>query len=67
MRDIKYQLNKMTKPPTDLKIVVLAEYHDYLDVFLKDVSDTLRPYGKYNHKIELLNEIRPGNLGHNAF
>ena len=66
MRDIKYQLNKETKPPIDLKTVVFTKYHDYLDVFLKDVSDTLRPYGKYDHKIELLKNATPSNLGHSA-
>ena len=66
MRDIKYQLNKGTKPLTDPKTVVLVEYHNFLDVFSKDVSDTLRPYGKYNHKIELLKDARPSDLGYSA-
>ena len=43
MRDIEYQLNKGTKLLTDPKTVVLEKYHDFLDVFLKDISDTLRP------------------------
>ena len=64
MRDIEYQLNKETKPLTDPKTVVLAEYHDFLDVFSKEVSDTLRPYGKYDHKIELLKDKQLSNLGH---
>ena len=66
MRDIKYQLNKTTKPPTDPKTVVPAEYHDFLDVFSKDISDTLRPYGKYDHRIELLKNKNLGDLGHSA-
>ena len=66
MRDIEYQLNKTTKPPTDSKTVVPAEYHDFLDVFLKDISDTLRPYGKYDHKIELLKDKNLSDLGHSA-
>ena len=66
MRDIKYQLNKTTKPPTNLKTVVLEEYHDFLDVFSKDISDTLRPYGKYDHKIELLKDKQLSNLGHST-
>ena len=64
MRDIKYQLNKGTKPLTDPKTVVPEEYHDFLDVFSKDISDTLRPYGKYNHKIKLLKDNKLSNLGH---
>jgi hypothetical protein len=31
-------------------------YYDYLDVFLKEVSDTLPPVRPYNHKIELIIE-----------
>ena len=68
MRDIEYQLNKGTKPPTDLKTVVPTEYPDFLDVFSKDISNTLRPYGKYNHKIELLKDKDlASDLGHSAF
>ena len=66
MQNIKYQLNKETKSLIDPKIIVPAGYHDYLDVFLKDASDALRPYGKYNHKIELLKDATPSNLGHSA-
>ena len=64
MRDIKYQLNKETKPLTNPKIVVPVEYHDFLNVFLKDISNTLRPHGKYDHKIELLKDA--GELSHSA-
>ena len=65
MRDIEYQLNKGAKPVIDPKIVVPAEYHDLIDVFSKDVSNTLRPYGKYDHKIELLKDKDlASDLGH---
>ena len=66
MQDIEYQLNKKTKPLTNPKTVVLEEYHDFLDVFSKDISDTLRPYGKYNHKIELLKDKDLSDLGHSV-
>ena len=66
MRDIEYQLNKTTKPLTDPKTVVPEEYYDFLDVFSKDISDTLRPYGKYDHRIELLKDKDLGDLGHSA-
>ena len=66
MQNIEYQLNKKTKPPTDPKTVVPAKYHDFLDVFSKDISDTLRPHGKYNHKIELLKDKELSDLGHCA-
>ena len=67
MRDIKYQLNKVTKPLTNPKTVIPKEYHDFLDVFSKDIFDTLRPHGKYDHKIELLkNKDLESNLRHSA-
>ena len=66
MRNVEYQLNKRAKPPTNPKTVVPAEYHDFLDVFLKDISDTLRSYRKYNHKIELLKDKDLSNLEHSA-
>ena len=64
MRDVKYQLNKGTKPLTDPKTVVPVDYHDYLDVFSKEASDTLSPHTKFDHKIELLKDA--GELGHSA-
>ena len=66
MRDIEYQLNKGTKPLTDPKTVVPAEYHDFFDVFSKEISDTLRPHRKYDHRIELLKDKNLGDLGHSA-
>ena len=35
-------------------------------MFSKDISDTLRPYGKYDHKIELLKDKELSDLGHSA-
>ena len=66
MRDVEYQLNKGTKPPTDPKTVVPAEYHDYLDVFSKQASDTLSQHSKFDHKIELLKNVGHSELGHSA-
>ena len=66
MQNIKYQLNKGTKPPTNPKTVVSAKYYDFFDVFLKNISDTLRPYGKYNYKIELFKDKTLSNHGHSA-
>ena len=54
MKDIKYQLNKMVKTSIDPKTVVLKEYHKFLDIFSKEVSDTLSPHSKYDHQIRLL-------------
>ncbi len=51
IRDLEYQAEKKAKPETNLRIIVLAEYHDILDVFSKKNSDTLPPYQKYDHKI----------------
>ena len=66
MRDIEYQLNKATKPLTDPKTIVAEKYHDFLDVFSKNISDTLRPYGKYDHKIEPLKDKDLSDLRHSA-
>ena len=54
MRDIEYQLEKATKTPTDLKIMVLEEYHKFLDVFSKEASDTLSEHSKYDYRIRFL-------------
>ena len=58
MKDIKYQLNKMVKTPTNPKIVISKEYHEFLDVFSKEASDTLLPHSKYDHQIRLLESYR---------
>ena len=49
MKNIEYQLNKTAKTPTDPKIVVLKEYHKFLDIFSKKALDTLSPHLKYDH------------------
>ena len=65
MQDIEYQLNKGTKPPTNPKTVVSVEYHNFIDVFSKEASNTLSPHTKFDHKIKLLKDA--GELGHSAF
>ena len=66
MRNIKYQLNKAIKPPTNPKTVVSPEYYDFLNVFSKQASDKLRPYGKYDHKIELFKDAELSDLRHSV-
>ena len=58
MKDIKYQLNKVAKAPTDPKTVVPKEYHEFLDVFSKETLDTLSPHLKYDYQIHLLEGYR---------
>ena len=53
MKDIDDQLNKESRPPTDPKLVVPPEYHEFLDVFSKIDSDTLSPHRLHDHKILL--------------
>ena len=65
MKDIKYQLNKIAKTPTDPKTVVLKEYHEFLDVFLKKTSDTLSPHSKYDYQICLVKSYK--NHGNSPF
>ena len=54
MKDIEYQLKKATKSPTDPKTVIPKEYHEFLDVFSKEASDTLSEHSKYDHRIWFL-------------
>ena len=61
MRDIQYQAEKEARAETDPKSVVPQEYHDFLDVFSKKNSDTLPPHQKYDHKIYLKEEQKPGH------
>ena len=58
MKNIKYQLNKTVKAPTDPKTVVPKEYHKFLDVFSKKALDTLLPHSKYDHQIRLLERYK---------
>ena len=58
MKNIEYQLNKTVKAPTDPKTMVSEEYHEFLDIFSKEVLDTLLPYSKYDHQIHLLERYR---------
>ena len=61
MRDIQYQAEKEARTETDPKSVVPQEYHNFLDVFSKKNSDTLPPHRKYDHKIHLEEEQKPGH------
>lgn len=55
MRDLKYQLKKTEKTPTDPATKVTECYHEFLDVFSKEALNKVSPHSKYDHKIELLN------------
>ena len=61
MRDLEYQAEKEAKPETNPRSVVSEEYHDLLDVFSKKDSDTLPPHRKYDHKIILEEQQKPGH------
>ena len=50
MKDLEYQAEKEARPETNLRSVVLEEYHNLLDVFSKKNSNTLLPHREYNHK-----------------
>ena len=56
MKDIQYQAEKKARAETNPKSVVPQEYHDFLDVFSKEDSDTLLPHRKYDHTIHLEEE-----------
>lgn len=61
MRDIQYIVKKKGRAETDLKSVLPQKYYDFLDDFLKKASDTLPPYQKYDHKIQLEKKQKPGH------
>ena len=61
LKDLQYQAEKEARAETDPKSVVPEEYHDFLDVFSKKNSDTLPPHRKYDHKIQLEEEQKPGH------
>ena len=65
MKNIKYQLNKTAKTPTDPKTIIPEKYHEFLNVFLKETSNTLSSYLKYNHQICLLKSYK--NYGNSPF
>lgn len=67
MQNIEDQLNKKTKLNTNLKIVVLIKYHDFLNVFSTEISNTLLLHSKLDHKIEFFKNACHSNLGHSAF
>ena len=52
-RIIKHKMEVSEKEQTKLYPIIPEYYHDYLDVFLKEVSDTLLLVRPYDHKIEL--------------
>ena len=61
MRDIQYQAEKEARAETNPKSVVPQENHNFLDVFSKKNLDTLPPHRKYDHKIHLKEEQKPGH------
>ena len=60
MRDIQYQAEKGAKAKINPTSIVPQEYHNFLNVFSKKDLDTLFPHQKYDHKIYLGKEQKPG-------
>ena len=52
--NINFQINKTDKLSTDPKTVVPEEYHNFLNEFSKEASDTITAHSKYNQRIRLL-------------
>jgi hypothetical protein len=54
MKNLNIQLKKQeSNVITDLKSIVLIEYHDFLNVFSKKKVDVLSSHRKHDHRIEL--------------
>ena len=60
IKDLEYQAKKGAMPETNLRNIVLEEYHNLLDVFSEKNSDTLLSHRKYDHKIILKEQQKPG-------
>ena len=60
MRDIQYQAEKDARAENNPKSVIPYKYHDFLDIFPKKDLDTLSSHQKYDHKIYLEEEQKPG-------
>lgn len=58
LKDIEKALPKST--PTDPATRLPPEYHEFLDVFSKDLADELPPHRKSDHKIPLHPGTTPG-------
>ena len=56
IRDINYQLDKDKRPPINPATRVPECYHNFLDVFLRDVSNTVSAHLKHDYVIRLLSE-----------
>ena len=63
LRDLDRVVKPPWKPAPDTSIdpstVVLLEYHEFLDVFSRQKSDEIPPYGAYNHHIPLKEGTEP--------
>jgi hypothetical protein len=57
MKDLNIQLKKQkSKKVIDLKSIISAKYHDFLNVFSKKKADVLSSHRKHDHRIELKEE-----------
>ena len=56
MRDINYQLNRNTRSLIDPAINMPEYYHNFLNIFLKEISNIVSAHSKHNHMICLFNE-----------
>ena len=59
--DIQYQAKKEARAKTNPKSVIPQEYYDFLDVFSKKDLYTFLSYQKYDYKIYLEEEQKPGH------
>ena len=61
MRDLEYQAEKKARPENNLRNIVSEKYYNLLDVFSKENSDMLSLHQKYDHKIILKEQQKPGH------
>ena len=58
IQDINKHLNKQGKKETDSKKVLLKKYWNYLNIFLKKVSDKLSEHNSSDYHIKLKKDLK---------
>lgn len=61
IRHLEYKIEKETRIKTDLRNIILEEYHNFLDIFSEKNFDTFLFYQKYDYNIILKKQQKHGH------
>jgi hypothetical protein len=61
-KDILKEQAKEEAVEINLKLILLKEFHEYLNVFLKQAADKLLPYRYANHHIVIEKDLKLGHV-----